>query len=97
MLAAHPLPVGPSGAALTITITVILSKAATQHDCHWEGKLKDPAANKETEVKEGFGRSHKSPLLPRWRCGKESSANARDVSIIPGWRRSLGEGNGTPL
>ena len=40
MLAAHPLPVGPSGAALTFTITVILSKAATQHDCHWEGKLK---------------------------------------------------------
>ena len=30
----------PSGAALTFTIGVILSKAAAQHACHWEGKLK---------------------------------------------------------
>ena len=37
---AHPLPVRPSGAALTFTTAAILSKAATQHDCHWNGKLK---------------------------------------------------------
>ena len=33
-----------------------------------------------------------------WRLsGKESACNAGDSSLIPGSRRSLGEGNGTPL
>ena len=40
MPAAHPLPVRPSGAALTLTTAAIFTKAAAQHDCHWEGKLK---------------------------------------------------------
>lgn len=40
MPTAHPLQAWPSTAALTFTTAVILSKAATQHDCHLEGKLK---------------------------------------------------------
>ena len=28
---------------------------------------------------------------------KNSLANAGDVSLIPGWGRSLGDGNGNPL
>ena len=28
---------------------------------------------------------------------KESACNARDPGSIPGWERSLGEGNGNPL
>ena len=29
--------------------------------------------------------------------GKESACNAGDPGLIPGWGRSLGEGNGYPL
>ena len=29
--------------------------------------------------------------------GKASACNARDLGSIPGWGRSPGEGNGTPL
>ena len=29
--------------------------------------------------------------------GKESACNVGDPSLIPGWRRSPGEGNGNPL
>lgn len=39
MPAAHPVPAGSSSAALTFTTAVVLSKAATQHDRHLEGKL----------------------------------------------------------
>jgi len=38
--------------------------------------------------------------LPMWRNGKESACNAedtRDMSSIPGLRKSLGVGNGNPL
>ena len=35
--------------------------------------------------------------LPWWLTGRESSANARDVSSIPGSGRAPGEGNGNPL
>ena len=40
------------------------------------------------------------PKLPRGLSGKESSCLAgdtRDVSLIPGWGRFPGEGNGNPL
>lgn len=39
MPAAHPVPAGSSSAAQTFTTAVVLSKAATQHDRHLEGKL----------------------------------------------------------
>ena len=35
--------------------------------------------------------------LPRWFSGKESACNARNPGLIPGWGRSPGEGNGSPL
>ena len=35
--------------------------------------------------------------LPRWLSGKESSANAGDVSSIPGSERFPGGGHGNPL
>ena len=35
--------------------------------------------------------------LPRWLSGEESTCNAGDLGLIPGSRRSLGEGNGNPL
>ena len=35
MPTAHPLPVRSSGTALTVTTAGILSKAVSQHDCHW--------------------------------------------------------------
>ena len=35
--------------------------------------------------------------LPWWLVVKNPPANARDVSLIPGLGRSLGEGNGNPL
>ena len=35
--------------------------------------------------------------LPRWLSGKESACNAGDLSSIPGWGRSPGEGYGNPL
>ena len=38
--------------------------------------------------------------LPMWHNGKESACNAedtRDMSSIPGYRKSLGVGNGNPL
>ena len=35
--------------------------------------------------------------LPWWLSGKESApADAGDVGLIPGWRRSPGEGNDNP-
>ena len=39
------------------------------------------------------------PLIgPPWCCSsKESTCNAEDVSLIPGWGRSPGEGSGNPL
>ena len=33
----------------------------------------------------------------QWLSGKESICNAGDTGSIPGWGRSLGEGNGNPL
>ena len=35
--------------------------------------------------------------FPGDQCGKESSCNVRDASLVPGSRRSPGEGNGNPL
>ena len=35
--------------------------------------------------------------LPWWLSGKESTRNARDMGLIPGWGRSPGGGNGNPL
>ena len=35
--------------------------------------------------------------LPRWLSDKKSACNAGDAGLIPGWGRSPGEGNGTPL
>ena len=35
--------------------------------------------------------------LPRWHSGKESACNSGDAGSIPGWGRSLGEGNGNAL
>ena len=34
---------------------------------------------------------------PCCRSSKESACNAEDVSLIPGWGRSPGEGSGNPL
>ena len=46
-----------------------------------------------------FGRKpHSVPLaFPGGPDGKTSSCNAEDPGLIPGLRRSLGEGNGNPL
>ena len=35
--------------------------------------------------------------LPLWLSGKESACNAGDVGLIPGSKKSPGEGNGNPL
>ena len=35
--------------------------------------------------------------FPRWVSGKESACNAGDLGLIPGSRRSPGEGKGYPL
>ena len=35
--------------------------------------------------------------IPRWLSGKESTYQARDSGLIPGWGRSPGEGNGNLL
>ena len=35
--------------------------------------------------------------LPWWLSGKESTCQAGDSGLIPGWGRSPGEGNGNPL
>ena len=35
--------------------------------------------------------------LPRCLSSKESTCQAGDTDSIPGWARSLGEGNGNPL
>ena len=35
--------------------------------------------------------------LPSWFSGKESTCQGGDGGLIPGSRRSLGEGNGNPL
>ena len=35
--------------------------------------------------------------IPQWLSSKESACNARDMGLIPGWRRSPGEGHGNPL
>ena len=35
--------------------------------------------------------------FPRGSDGKGSAYNVGDLGSIPGWRRSSGEGNGTPL
>ena len=35
--------------------------------------------------------------LPWWLSSKESACNAGDVGSIPGWGRSPGEGNDSPL
>ena len=37
------------------------------------------------------------PGLPCGSAGKESACNARDLGLIPGLGRSLGEGKGYPL
>ena len=36
-------------------------------------------------------------LITSWLSGKESSCQAWDTGLIPGWGRSPGEGNGSPL
>ena len=36
-------------------------------------------------------------MLTWWLSNKESACNAGDVSSIPGWGRSPGEGNDNPL
>jgi len=38
-----------------------------------------------------------SITIPRNSVGKESSCNAEDPGLIPGWERYPGEGNGNPL
>ena len=35
--------------------------------------------------------------LPSWLSGKEPTASAEDVALIPGSERSPGKGNGNPL
>ena len=35
--------------------------------------------------------------LPWWLSGKESACNVGDLGLIPGLRRSPGEGHGNPL
>ena len=35
--------------------------------------------------------------LPRWLTGKEFTCQAGDLGLLPGSRRSPGEGNGNPL
>ena len=36
-------------------------------------------------------------ISPWWLSGKETACNAGDAGLIPGSRRSPGEGNGNPL
>ena len=40
---------------------------------------------------------HHPPNFPGGSVDKESACNARDLALIPGLGRSLGEGNGSPL
>ena len=35
--------------------------------------------------------------LPQWLSSKECACNAEEAGLIPGWKRSLGVGNGNPL
>ena len=35
--------------------------------------------------------------LPRWLSGKESTCQAGEAGLIPGWGRCPGEENGNPL
>ena len=35
--------------------------------------------------------------FPSGSAGEESACSAGDMGLIPGWRRSPGEGNGNPL
>jgi len=44
----------------------------------------------EAQEKPGFERG----IIERWLSGEESACSARDTSLIPGLRRSPGEGNG---
>ena len=41
--------------------------------------------------------SHYKLCFPGGSGGKASVYNAEDLGLIPGWGRSLGEGNGNPL
>ena len=44
-----------------------------------------------------FNRSILTQGLPWWLNGKEFASNAGDLSSVPGWERSSGGGDGTPL
>ena len=44
-----------------------------------------------------FGVVYKELGFPWWLSDKEFSCNAGDTDLIPGWGRSPGEGNGSPL
>ena len=44
-----------------------------------------------------FFRIYVKTWLLRWLSGKESTCNAGDVGLIPGWGRPPAEGHGTPL
>ena len=46
---------------------------------------------------EQFLMSAKAMGFPVGSDSKESACNAGDMSLIPGWRRSPGEGNGNTL
>ena len=66
--------------------------------------MENTSKNKEVVGKEGFVWLPSSPLMPSrshgppgGSDGKESSCNAEDPGLIPGWGRYPGEGNGYPL
>ena len=55
---------------------------------------------KESDTTEQLNSSMLLLGLPRWLSGKEPAASAgdtRDAGLIPGWGRSPGGGQGTPL
>ena len=45
----------------------------------------------------GFILTSYMSIFPGGLDGKESACNVEDLGSIPGWGRSLGEGNGNPL
>ena len=44
-----------------------------------------------------IGNDHRLLGFPPGSVDKESTCNAGDLNLIPGWGRSPGEGNGNPL
>ena len=69
----------------------LLSKEALTNKCHFQLVFETNLWNHSVVTSismDGF---------PWWLHGKTSTCSARDTGLIPGWRRSPGEGNGNLL